>query len=86
MFYIRYRSMPIHDEAKLISKTLLACNLSRSKTQRQSRRLKYALNKASLLRISDDWPHNQAHNVVKVSTKMLSFVVLAKKNFGANPF
>jgi hypothetical protein len=38
-----------HDEAKLISKTLLACNLSRSKTQRQSRRLKYALNKASWL-------------------------------------
>ena len=29
-----------HDEAKLISKTRLACNLSRSKTQRQSRRLK----------------------------------------------
>ena len=27
-------------EAKLISKTRLACNLSRSKTQRQSRRLK----------------------------------------------
>ena len=25
------------------------------------------------------------HNVVKVSSKMLSFVVLAKKNFGANP-
>ena len=60
-----------HDEAKLISKTLLACNLSRSKTQRQSRRLKYAPNKAAWLRISD-WPQNHwYHNVLKVSMKML---------------
>ena len=56
-----------HDEAKLISKTLLACNLSRSKTQRQSRRLKYALNKASWLRISD-WPHNQVSMSIEPSS------------------
>jgi hypothetical protein len=47
-----------HDEAKLISKTLLACNLSRSKTQRQSRRFKWGLNQSAWLQISD-WPLNQ---------------------------
>ena len=44
-----------------------ACNLSRSKTQRQSRRLKYALNKASWLRISD-WPHNQVSMSIEPSS------------------
>ncbi len=43
---------------KLISKTHLACNLSRSKTQRQSRRMKYGLNQSAWLWISD-WPLNR---------------------------
>ncbi len=50
-------SMISHDKSKLISKTLLACNLSRSKNATPIASLEKGAKSICLLRISD-WPLN----------------------------